>query len=47
MILYTDVIAAGERIRMSKLYVHLVKNTIVKTVWVSMIYAIARAFDFY
>jgi hypothetical protein len=32
MILYLDVTAAGEQIRMSKLSVPLAKNTIVKTV---------------
>ncbi len=32
MILYLDVTAAGEQIRMSKLSVHNVKNTIVRIV---------------
>ena len=42
MILYLDVTAAGEQIRMSKLSVLHVKNTIVKIVWIHMIYAIAK-----
>ena len=44
MILYWDVIAAGEQITcMSKLSVPHVKNIIVNSVWVSMIYALAKA----
>jgi hypothetical protein len=42
MILYWDVIAAGEQTSMSKLSVPHVKN-IVNSVWVSMIYALAKA----
>ena len=42
MILSLDVTAAGEQIRMSKSSVPLVKNTIVKIVWIPMIYATAR-----
>ena len=43
MILYWDVIAAGEQTSMSKLSVPHVKNIIVNSVWVSMIYALAKA----
>ena len=43
MILYWDVTAAGEQIRMSKLFVPHVKNTTVKSVWVPMIYVIANS----
>jgi hypothetical protein len=45
MILYLDVIVAGEQTKasMSKLFVPHVKNIIVNSVCVSMIYAIVKA----